>query len=195
MAQNDFRLILASGSPRRQELLGKFGRPFEVIPAAGDEVAPPGLSPEELVRFLGESKARQVAGAVGDENAVYIAADTVVELDGEILGKPGTAARAEEMLRTLSGKTHRVWTGLCVARGGRFETAAECTSVHFRELSEAEISAYAATGEPLDKAGAYGYQGIAGLFVDRIQGDYFNVVGLPICRLGQLLLSFGVSLL
>ena len=194
MAWNEPRLILASASPRRRELLSRFGVSFEVIPAAGEEAAA-GLPPEALVRRLAEAKAAEVCSRVGDPDAVIVAADTVVELDGEILGKPGTPERAAAMLRTLSGRVHRVWSGVCVRRGGARSSAAECTQVHFRPLAEAEIAAYVATGEPLDKAGAYGYQGLASLFVERIEGDYFNVVGLPLCRLGEMLAAFGVSLL
>ena len=112
-----------------------------------------------------------------------------------ILGKPGTPERAKAMLTALSGKTNRVWSGLCVRCGEETRCACERTDVLFRELTEAEIDAYVATGEPLDKAGAYGYQSLASLFVERIEGDYFNVVGLPLCRLGELLREFGVALL
>ena len=195
MASSDVRLILASASPRRRELLGRFGVPFEVIPAAGEESAGEGLAPGELVRALAEAKAAEVERSVADSRAVIIAADTVVELDGAILGKPGTPERAKAMLTALSGKTNRVWSGLCVRRGSESRSACECTEVFFRPLREEEIDAYVATGEPLDKAGAYGYQSLASLFVERIEGDYFNVVGLPLCRLGELLRGFGVELL
>ena len=195
MASNELRLILASASPRRKELLERFGIPFEVIPARGEEAAPGELSPGELVRRLAEAKAAEVARAVSDSRAVIVAADTVVEFDGRILGKPGTPERAKAMLTALSGKTNRVWSGLCVRRGGKTLSACERTDVLFRELTEREIDAYVATGEPLDKAGAYGYQSLASLFVERIEGDYFNVVGLPLCRLGELLREFGVELL
>jgi len=187
-------LILASASPRRRELLGRFAVPFRVIPARGAETAPEGLTPGELVRCLAEHKAAEVAEGEGPES-VIIAADTVVEIDGEILGKPGTPERAAEMLRRLSGRTHRVWTGVCVRQGERILSAAEETAVRFRELEEEEIRAYVVTGEPMDKAGAYGYQDRACLFVERIEGDYFNVVGLPMDRLGRMLREFGVSLL
>ena len=195
MAHYDKRLILASGSPRRRELMERFGVPFEVIPARDEERAEAGLSPEALVRALAAHKAREVSRRVGDDEAVIIAADTVVEIDGEVLGKPGTAGRAEEMLAALSGRAHHVWSGICVRQGTEERIHAECTAVHFRALAPEEIAAYAATGEPLDKAGAYGYQGLASLFVERIEGDYFNVVGLPVCALGQMLREFGVSLL
>ena len=194
MAYYEKTLILASASPRRRELLGRFAVPFRVIPARGAETAPEGLTPGELVRCLAEHKAAEVAEGEGPES-VIIAADTVVEIDGEILGKPGTPERAAEMLRRLSGRTHRVWTGVCVGQGERILSAAEETAVRFRELEEDEIRAYVATGEPMDKAGAYGYQDRACLFVERIEGDYFNVVGLPMDRLGRMLREFGVSLL
>ena len=194
MAYCEKTLILASASPRRRELLGRFAVPFRVIPARGAETAPEGLTPGELVRCLAEHKAAEVAEGEGPES-VIIAADTVVEIDGEILGKPGTPERAAEMLRRLSGRTHRVWTGVCVRQGERILSAAEETAVRFRELEEEEIRAYVATGEPMDKAGAYGYQDRACLFVERIEGDYFNVVGLPMDRLGRMLRDFGVSLL
>ena len=193
MAYCDRPIVLASASPRRRELLGRFGVPFRVIPARGEEKAPAGLSPGELVRCLAEHKAAEVAA--GEPESVIVAADTVVEIDGEILGKPGTPERAAEMLRRLSGRTHRVWTGVCVRQGERMLSAAEETAVRFRPLTEQEIAAYVATGEPLDKAGAYGYQDRACLFVERIEGDYFNVVGLPMERLGRMLGAFGVSLL
>lgn len=195
MARNEMRMILASGSPRRRELLGKFGLDFEVIPAAGEEIAPPGLSPEAMVEYLAEQKANWVYEDQGDVGALIIAADTVVELGGTILGKPITRERAEEMLTALSGRTHQVWTGLCLRQGNRQETVVERTSVRFRALTGLEITAYAATGEPLDKAGAYAIQGLASAFVEGIDGDYSNVVGLPICRLGQVLKTFGITLI
>ncbi len=194
MACSETRLVLASASPRRRELLARFGVPFEVIPARGAEPRLRDLSPGALVRTLAAGKAAEVASALPDD-AVVIAADTVVELDGEILGKPGTPEKAAEMLRALSGRENRVWSGLVVRRGGAVLTADECTRVRFRTLSEEEIAAYVATGEPLDKAGAYGYQGLASLFVESIDGDYFNVVGLPLCRLGMMLRELGVELL
>ena len=194
MAYNDKRLILASASPRRRELLDRFGVPYEILPARGEEHSPPGLSPGETVARLAENKAAEAAAAAGGD-AVVIAADTAVELDGELLGKPGTPRRAEEMLRRLSGRDHRVWTGVCVRQGDRSLSRSECTAVRFRALSREEITAYVATGEPLDKAGAYGYQGLASLFVERIEGDFFNVMGLPLCTLGLMLREFGVELL
>ena len=189
------RLIMASGSPRRRELLGRFSVPFEVIPARGEESGPEGRSAEEYVRAMALQKAAEVADRTGDRSAVIISADTAVEIGGRILGKPRDAEEAEDMLRALSGETHRVWTGVCVREGERVDTRCECTEVRFRPLTEEEIRAYAATGEPLDKAGAYGIQDRACLFVEGIRGDYFNVMGLPVCLLGRMLRSFGVELL
>jgi len=195
VAHCDKRLVLASASPRRRELMDRFGVEYEVIPALGEETADSGLPPEELVRALARHKAREVDDRLGDKNAVIVAADTVVEIDGEVLGKPGTPERAAEMLSRLSGRVHRVWSGVCVRCGGIERLHAEATAVRFRPLTDGEIAAYVATGEPLDKAGAYGYQSLASLFVDRIEGDFFNVVGLPLCALGQMLREFDISLL
>ena len=187
------RLILASGSPRRRELLRGLGLEFEVMVSPDAEAPHPGLGPEELVRALAEEKALRVQALAADPDAVIVAADTVVEIDGTVLGKPGTPERAKEMLSSLSGRTHRVWTGVCVRRGERMLCRAECTQVCFRELSSREIGAYVDTGEPMDKAGAYGIQGRAALFVREIRGDYFNVMGLPLCVLGLMLREFGVE--
>lgn len=186
-------LILASASPRRRELLEKFGVPFLLDPAVGPESAPDGASAEETVLALSAAKAAEVAARrPGD---IVIGADTVVELGGEILGKPRDRADAQRMLNALSGREHRVWTGVTLARDGARVSEAEMTRVVFRAMTEREINAYIDTGEPMDKAGAYGYQGYAGLFVERICGDYFNVVGLPLCRLGRMLDAWGVTLL
>ena len=149
----------------------------------------------ERVKALAAQKAEEVAQRLNDPAAVILAADTLVELDGEVLGKPGTADRAQVMLRALSGREHRVWSGVCIREGEKVLAESECTSVHFRALTDEEIHAYIATGEPLDKAGAYGYQGLASLFVERIEGDFFNVIGLPVCRMGQMLREFDISLL
>lgn len=195
MAYCKKRLILASGSPRRRELLDKFGIDYEILPAQGEESAPPELTPGERVKALSAQKAEETAHRVNDPAAVILAADTLVELDGEVLGKPGAGERARAMLRALSGREHRVWSGVCIREGERILAESECTAVRFRALSDAEIEAYIATGEPLDKAGAYGYQGLASLFVERIEGDFFNVMGLPVCRVGQMLREFGISLL
>ncbi len=193
MTTNNKTIILASASPRRRELLGMFSLPFAVDPARGEEVPPPHLTPGKTVTALAEAKAREVAAR--HEGALIIACDTVVELDGELLGKPASPEEARAMLRRLSGRTHRVYSGLCLLEGGRCLTGHEVTAVRFRTLTEAEIAAYVDTGEPLDKAGAYGYQGRASLLVEGIEGDFFNVMGLPLCRLGQMLRELGVELL
>ena len=188
------KFILASASPRRRELLSALGLSFEVRPAKGEEHPEPGLSGGETAKRLSRAKCLEIA-ADDDENAVVIAADTIVCLDDEILGKPSDEEDAERMLKALSGRDHRVFTGVTVARGGRVLSDYEETAVHFRPLTEREIAAYIKTGEPMDKAGAYGIQGRASLFVRAIEGDYFNVVGLPLCKLGQMLKELGVELI
>lgn len=186
-------LILASASPRRRELLGYFGLPFKVIPAAGPETPPDGADADRTVFYLSLAKARQVAR--DHPGALVIGADTVVEIDGRILGKPRDEADAKRMLRMLSGREHQVRTGVSLVRDGAFyRTRTEMTRVFFREMTEAEIDAYVATGESMDKAGAYGYQGRAGIYVERIEGDFFNVVGLPLCLLGKMFSEAGVKL-
>ena len=187
-------IILASGSPRRRELLEMLGLEFEIRPAKGGEHPPEGAGPEETVLALAGAKAEEVAEHSA-ENDVIIAADTVVWLEGELLGKPRSEEDAARMLRELSGRSHEVWTGVCVLRGGEKLLGAERTLVRFRRLEESEILAYIATGEPMDKAGAYGAQGLASLFVEGIEGDFFNVMGLPLCRLGKMLGKLGVKLL
>ena len=174
------------------EMLG--AKDLIVCPACGEETADPSLPPQELVMALAASKAREVAAQSGAGDVV-IGADTVVCLDGQIFGKPGTACEAADMLRSLSGRTHEVFTGVCVIRNGRELLRYERTFVTFRSLSEEEIAAYLASGESMDKAGAYGIQGRAALFTERISGDYFNVMGLPLCLLGEMLKEQGVGLL
>lgn len=187
-------LILASGSPRRRELLERVGlTDFAVCPADIDEIVPPGLTPDRVVMALSAQKAQWVANA--HPGALVIAADTVVSVDGDILGKPKSADDARAILRRLSGRSHRVYTGITLQQGARTATECECTQVHFRHLGAEEIDAYIASGEPMDKAGAYGVQGLGALFVTGIEGDYYNVMGLPLCRLGRLFEKFGVKLL
>ncbi len=187
-------IVLASKSPRRKELLEKIGLSFTVRTAEIDETMDPSLPlTQEICRVSGE-KARAVAPLVG-EDALIISADTVVCVDGKRLGKPATPSEAGEMLRMLSGRSHEVVSGLCLLQGERCETCAVTTKIHFRPLGEGEIAAYVASGEPMDKAGAYGIQGLASIFVDRLEGDYYNVMGLPLCALSQLLRRFGVALL
>ena len=168
---------------------------LEIIPAVGEEAADPGLPPDELVKALSSNKAAEVAARCAVPGDVIIGADTIVVLDGKVLGKPKDAADAKRMLRALSGRTHTVYTGVTVRRDGEILRHAERTEVRFRALTDDEIDHYIATGEPLDKAGAYGAQGYASLFVEHLDGDFFNVMGLPLCALGKLLNELGVSLL
>lgn len=189
------KIILASQSPRRKELLERMGiKDFETISPNVDERAFHGLPPEELVRRLSAEKAAAVAGKVG-KDAIVIAADTVVALEGAVLGKPADELDAFKMLSALSGVRHQVYTGVTVCRGGEKQTAHEVTDVTFRELSEREIEDYISTGEPMDKAGAYGIQGYGALLIQGISGDYYNVMGLPVCRLSGMLARFGVDCL
>ena len=188
-------IILASQSPRRRQLLGQIGLDhFIVRPARGEEIMDPALSPAQLVEELSRQKAREVAGA-SDPGDLVIAADTVVAIDGRVLGKPHDREEACAMLSALSGREHTVYTGVTVCRDDRMLTQHEATQVRFRPLSPREIRAYVDSGEPMDKAGAYGVQELGALLIEGIRGDYFNVVGLPLCRLGQMLSQFGVELL
>ena len=187
------KLILASQSPRRRELLERMGlTQFEIRPAQGEETASPDLSPAQLVEELSRQKAGEVVQTAGADD-VIIAADTVVAADGRVLGKPHSREEATEMLRFLSGRTHTVYTGVTVQQGSRAVTRHEATDVVFRPLTQEEISAYVDTGEPMDKAGAYGIQGRGCVLVEGIRGDYYNVMGLPVCRLALMLREFGVE--
>ena len=189
------KFILASASPRRKELMEMLGvDELTVLPAKGEEKADKELAPEELVKALARAKAEEIAPCAGLDDVV-IAADTVVWVDGRLFGKPHTKKEAYEMLRTLSGRAHEVFTGLTVIRNGIELTESERSLVYFRDLSDEEINAYIETGEPMDKAGAYGAQGKAALFVKKIDGDFFNVMGLPLCRLGEMLKKQGVVIL
>ena len=181
-------IILASASPRRRELLS-YVCEFEVRPTDCDESCDI-ASPEEFVRELSRRKALACAAEAGD---IVIGADTVVAIDGEILGKPKDAEDAKNMLRKLSGRTHSVFTGVTVVKDGEAHTFAERTDVTFFELSAETIDRYVASKEPCDKAGAYGIQGKGCLLVEKINGDYFNVVGLPVARLSRLLNTIGGS--
>ncbi|HIS59209.1 MAG TPA: septum formation inhibitor Maf [Candidatus Faecousia faecipullorum] len=185
------QLILASGSPRRKELLSLFHIPFTVVPADVDETMDPANAPCEEVARLSAKKARAVKREPDD---VVIAADTIVVCEGKVLGKPKSEENAYHMLSLLSGRDHQVMTGCTVLRGEKCETFTEVTDLHFRTLSEREILAYIASGEPMDKAGAYGIQGGAALFCRRMEGDYYNVMGLPVCRLWQTLQSIAPEL-
>ena len=177
-------LILASASPRRKELLEKFGVPFVIRAADIDETMDPAQPPYGEVGRVSRLKALAVEKEFDD---ILIAADTIVVCEGKILGKPRDAQEAKAMLRLLSGRDHQVMTGCTVLRGDRAVTFTEVTDLHFRELTEKEIDRYVASGEPMDKAGAYGIQGGAALFCERMVGDYYNVMGLPVCRLGEVL--------
>ncbi len=179
------KLILASASPRRKELLRYITEDFTVRVSNADETVPDGLTPEETVKYLSRVK----AGAVwhDDPEETVVASDTIVVIDGRVLGKPHGEAEARAMLRTLSGRTHTVFTGVCVRTAAQERVFAERTEVTFYPLTEEEISAYVATGEPMDKAGAYGIQGKGSLLVRKIDGDFYNVMGLPVAALWRAL--------
>ena len=178
------QLILASQSPRRRDLLGLLRVPFTVLPADIDEGMDPSLPPQQEVARVSRLKAEATPRNPGD---VVIAADTIVVLKDRVLGKPASRQEAPQMLRALSGRDHQVMTGLAVLKDDRALVCTEITDVHFRPLTEDEILRYVDTGEPMDKAGAYGIQGYAAPFVEGIRGDYYNVMGLPVCRLWQML--------
>ena len=188
----EHRIILASSSPRRKELLTQIGLSFTVYPADVDESILEGERPEAYASRLALDKARAAAERAGD--GIVIAADTIVVVNGSVLGKPADATDARRMLHLLSGKEHSVVTGLAVfdASTGRSIVRTSVTKVVFRDLSQREIDAYVATGEPLDKAGAYGIQERGALLVERIEGCYSNVVGLPLSLLGEMLREFGI---
>lgn len=181
-------LVLASASPRRVQLLQQAGAVFTVTDPGPDREWPGEAPPRSGVRALALDKARRVA--VDRPEAVVLGADTVVVIRGERLGKPANLAEARAMLQRLHGRKHEVWTGLALVHAGEQRTAAECTVVRMAKLSERDLDTYLATGESLDKAGAYGIQGLAGQFIKGIEGDYTNVVGLPLARLRQLLEEF-----
>ena len=177
-------LILASASPRRKELLGLFRIPFEIRVADIDEAMDPQKAPYDEVARVSRLKALAVKR---EETDTVIAADTIVVCNRRVLGKPHSKEEAVQMLTLLSGREHQVMTGVTVLRGDRCETFTEVTEIHFRELTAKEIEDYVATGEPMDKAGSYGIQGGAALFCSHMVGDYYNVMGLPVCRLGETL--------
>ena len=185
-------LILASASPRRQELLKLFGVPFTVRVADIDETMDPAKTPFDEVARVSHAKALAVSRESGD---VVIAADTIVVCGGRVLGKPRDAEDAAAMLRLLSGRDHQVMTGCTVLRDDTAVTFTEVTDLHFRELSDREIARYVASGEPMDKAGSYGIQGGAALFCTHMVGDYYNVMGLPVCRLGETLRGIAPDLM
>jgi septum formation protein len=181
------KLVLASASPRRRELLTIAGLPHEVRPASIPEIRGVGEDPVAYVERLAREKAHAVAAA---DDEIVIGADTTVVVDGQVLEKPADAADARRMLAQLSGRTHLVHTGICLRQRERMVSAVETTRVTFKGVSEAEIEAYIATGEPMDKAGAYAIQGIAARWIPHLEGCYFNVVGLPLARVWVLLKGF-----
>jgi len=191
---NQSNIVLASASPRRRELLSLVFGSFSVIPSEFDEsTVPSELAPAEHVVHSALMKARDVATAHSE--ALVIGADTIVVIDGNILGKPANSADAAHMLKKLSGKTHQVHTGVAVVQGSMERSGAGCTDVTFRDLSPETISRYVATGEPMDKAGAYAIQGKGAVLIKSIRGCYPNVVGLPLYLLTILLADFGIEVL
>ena len=187
-------IVLASASPRRRELLEMLNvKDLRIIPAEGREILTPGLPPDRQAGLISAGKAREVAALCGAGD-IIIAADTIVVTGGRIFGKPGDRKEAVYMLRELSGKTHTVFTGVTVIKDTLELTRVEATDVKFRTLGRREIENYVGSGDPADKAGAYGIQGAGALFVESINGDFYNVMGLPLCRLGQMLKKLGVDL-
>lgn len=195
MKKKKMKLVLASGSPRRIELLKLLGCKFKVIPSRIEEKINPRLSPIENVKRISRLKALDVASKISE--GIVIAADTIAVLDKRILGKPKNKKEAREMLRSLSGKVHKAITGLAVVdvKTKKILQDVVITKVKFRRLNKNLIDKYIASGEPLDKAGAYAIQGKASLFVESIRGDYFNIVGLPLSALNRLLEKFGIDLI
>jgi len=186
------KIVLASGSPRRRALLQMIGiEDFRVIPADDEEEILPGLSPGQTVSSIALQKAK-IVSRLCDSADIIIAADTLVYLNGRPIAKPGSDEEAAEMLKELSGRRHSVYTGVVLLKGDVHVSGVEVTDVYFREISDREISAYVKTGEPMDKAGAYAAQGRAAVFIERIEGEFFNVMGLPLCRLSTMLRDFGV---
>ncbi len=184
------RIVLASASPRRRDLLTLIGIPHEVRPADIDETPLAGELPDAYAERLARAKAAILAARAPD--ALVVGSDTIVVVEGDILGKPRDEAEAARMLRRLAGRRHMVHTAVAVARDGRVESGVERVDVAFRPLGDADIAAYIATGEPMDKAGAYGIQGFGATIVERIEGDYFAVMGLPLGRLVRLMERVGV---
>lgn len=189
------KIVLASGSPRRQELLQRIGiTDFEIRVPETEESYPDGLSPREVVEYLSRKKS-DAAVPLCTEEELLITADTMVFLDDARLGKPKDEAEALRMLTALQGRHHTVCTGVTVRQGAHVLTQSCATDVYFRSASEEELRRYIATGEPMDKAGAYGVQGKGSLLVERLDGDYFNVMGLPVLLLSRMLMDFGITLL
>ena len=188
------KIVLASGSPRRQELLQRMGiADFDIrVPENVDESYPEGLTPTKIVEYISKKKA-EAAAALCQPEEILVTADTMVFLEDKPLGKPKDAADALGILISLQGRSHIVRTGVTVRRGEMSATEVESTVVHFRPASPAELLSYVHTGEPMDKAGAYGVQGLGALLITGIEGDFYNVMGLPIMRLSQMLGRFGVK--
>ena len=187
------KIVLCSGSPRRQELLRRIGiEQFDIRVPRVEETYPAGLNPRETVEYISREKA-EAARRLCAEDEIFITADTMVFLDDARLGKPHDEADALRMLTALQGRRHPVCTGVSVGLGNHLETESEATEVVFRPATEAELRGYIRTGEPMDKAGAYGVQGKGALLVEGLHGDFFNVMGLPVLRLSRMLERFGVS--
>ena len=184
-------IVLASRSPRRSQLLAQIGIPHEVLAVDFDEARLHGEAPRQFVERLARDKAQHARAACGGTTPL-LAADTIVVLDGEIFGKPRDEADAVAMLRALSGRSHEVMTAVAVCAGGTVRSAVSVSRVRFREIGEAECRAYWATGEPADKAGAYAVQGLGAVFIERIEGSYSGVMGLPLFETAQLLRGAGV---
>ncbi|MFI3313031.1 MAG: Maf family protein [Eubacteriales bacterium] len=187
------KLILGSQSPRRRELLARLGLEFDIKVADIDETMDGAIAPKVEVARISKEKALEI-GRISPEDALIITADTIVVLDEKVLGKPKSSEDAVSMLTALSGREHQVMTAVTLGKDGQFDTFVETTSVTFRQVLPHEIACYVASGEPLDKAGSYGIQGLGGAFVAGIQGDYYNVMGLPICALSQRLRAHGVAI-
>ena len=185
-------IVLASASPRRQELLRRMGiTEFDIRVPETEEAYPEGLSPRQIVEYISREKA-DAAAKLCTPDEIVITADTMVFLDDQRLGKPADEADALRMLTALQGRHHTVFTGVTVRQGDRSLTESETTEVYFRPATEAELRAYIATGEPMDKAGSYGVQGKGALLVEKLNGDFFNVMGLPVLRLSRILAGFGI---
>ncbi|MEG0874182.1 MAG: nucleoside triphosphate pyrophosphatase [Clostridiales bacterium] len=191
------KIILASASPRRKEILANLGLDFTIAPANIDETPMAEEEPQSYVLRMAVQKAIAAAKAHGEKEGIFLAADTIVVLDNKILGKPENVADAKSMLSSLSGREHIVITAIGMVDKGNNRTvsAMEQTVVYFQELNQREIESYVATGEPMDKAGGYGAQGLGSLFIRRLEGDYFNVVGLPVNKLYTLFKEIGIDLL
>ena len=188
-------IVLASGSPRRRELLERIGiTDFDVRVPEVEEYFPENLPPRQVVEYISREKA-EAAAALCSADEIVITADTMVFLDEARLGKPADEADALRMLTALQGRRHTVCTGVTVRRGAESITESETTHVYFRPATQSELRAYIATGEPMDKAGSYGVQGKGALLVEKLDGDFFNVMGLPVLRLSRMLARFGVELL